>query len=1440
MQNVIILFTLFTFTFTTLSAPWVQAGFWDERKRAVNQLAKLPADTQPILQNFPSLQTKTLTRLTPSVSQLLKQAPQPTADRITQLMSALPYEYGTVRKITFPVLCDSSLPVVLHIQDVHMNHEAQKNIGRVVQKLADQNKVELVALEGAFDDIDLSVYQNFSRPKVLRKMADYLLRENKISGPIYTGLTLQQQGPIFTGIDDPRLYQANVNAYKQSVIQYPIAHARLSGLVKDLAVQKEQVFSQRLKDFDMKNESYHKGHLSLTRYVKFLVSESQQTTHPQHKSINAFLQALHIEDTLDFKQVEYQRTQLIQALVKKLSKDQITRLLHHSVSYRTGQIKHTDFYRYLRGLCQTNGVSLQDYQSMDQYVQYTILSDKIEAEEFFHAIKNLEHDMYAALAQTPREKELVAYSKHLRLTQKLIDFSLTPDEWTEYREEIREIDGLKKLSPFMDFYRYAQSRDTAIASRLMHQMEKQKASVGVLVAGGFHAPGISRQLQEAGVVTIHFTPKMTKVDKAQGSQYLSVFSQEKTPLEKLFQGERLFLAHPPTQGLFLSRPLLAAGTVAEEREKGKSTRAHLDRVYQRTLDELEQKIKIPRDVWFRLDVVSVETGRIDVKIISGEPDDYKTVCFIVSYDENLNIIDVQSTKAVSRFRRLVSAMRPLAKACMIVMKWAIIFYHKMHNLMSAPLNLSSSQRLATALLAMFMLFAVMPPFAQAQKASYEDVKEYVKSQDDDSKGNGNDVVVASTSNQELARFDNEYDELNKKLSIAMRNGNRVRYEEILRQIEDNRDSADFFGSIPYDPIALLDELFKALKKGDVKELQKIVQRIERDREIPNYISPFPDDIVELFNELLEALKEGDVEKCYEVLDDIGNSRVNTGRIPYVSKNFFKRLNELSESLSEGDEVNKCIELMAKRMGHRQDPGSAFAPNATDAGSEEEKQSRTRNRSVSIRVMRKIWSLEREKRIKQQGERVKRKKGAVELSKKTQESQNDIPIWVKIFIAVSSALSILHARNRIIKFKLENGRKINKHGMIPIVKNFVNGVYERVTGQEINSFVYATVWTPLIEGLLFSVLPMVVMGYGFDFPVMLPLHAMGAVAAGLMLFRIAFYYAHPAEMRGPPLRIIAFAPVLLIPLISAVFSFTPFGMSLAVMAGDILFHSYMNLRAEKDGQLSRIKNLYNESESSENHRQQMSALMLSHLMGPLQGYLDSLDGTGQAPGAQTISMVDLCEVVQEEIDHQGWQNAFTASDFIGGLQKGYIQQHGDDVLGQLKSAKQSGAVFELVVSDLKTLDSAYLIMEEFAKYVGPGILLLTNACEDFSVKKRMEEIRRNNRSLQIIVKTNQKELIKLMAQAKKQVVPVVDMAEMEKIQQVLMNDQEIIDALNNRTPVLHLHMPAGLLFNWEHLDKADSYVKKALTYILDALKCVQVENMKLNDADDMRRIIRQMA
>ncbi|MBK8872257.1 MAG: GNAT family N-acetyltransferase [Elusimicrobia bacterium] len=169
----------------------------------------------------------------------------------------------------------------------------------------------------------------------------------------------------------------------------------------------------------------------------------------------------------------------------------------------------------------------------------------------------------------------MARSRHLWLTARLVDFSLIPQEWQEYKAA-----GTKDtyLATFESFYQEAEARDTAMAQNLLSALNGKHSKTGsvtapiaVLVTGGFHADGIARQLTRQGVAVISYVPKIEKVDTTQGSAYLSVFTQEKTPLEKLFQGEKLFLSPDTVTPTRTIAPPLVAGMDALTSERNESS-----------------------------------------------------------------------------------------------------------------------------------------------------------------------------------------------------------------------------------------------------------------------------------------------------------------------------------------------------------------------------------------------------------------------------------------------------------------------------------------------------------------------------------------------------------------------------------------------------------------------------------------------------------------------------------------------------------------------------------------------------------------------------------------------------------------------------------------------------------------------------------------------------
>ncbi len=135
---------------------------------------------------------------------------------------------------------------------------------------------------------------------------------------------------------------------------------------------------------------------------------------------------------------------------------------------------------------------------------------------------------------------------------------MTPEEWA----------GLAAKGPARSavlayaerFYVEAQSRDEAMAAGMLKKLAD--APEALLVTGGYHARGLTERLTRAGYAVASVVPKLTNIEGPQGAAYLAVFAEEKTPLDRLFEGPKLFLAAPPASDESLARTELTAGAVA--------------------------------------------------------------------------------------------------------------------------------------------------------------------------------------------------------------------------------------------------------------------------------------------------------------------------------------------------------------------------------------------------------------------------------------------------------------------------------------------------------------------------------------------------------------------------------------------------------------------------------------------------------------------------------------------------------------------------------------------------------------------------------------------------------------------------------------------------------------------------------------------------------------
>jgi hypothetical protein len=398
---------------------------------------------------------------------------------------------------------NSSKKTVILVQDVHLNREAQQDISNSLQALLQQRRVDLVALEGAFGQVNVGGFHRAPDESIVRHTADYFLRENLISGAMHAAVISRpaagkQAVPVF-GIDDQALYEANVQAYLQSRRYYQRNMMLLRQKHEFLAAQKKSHFNRQLLEFDEVVADHHHDRLSFGDYVHAMALRSPSLP----PSLRKFLRALSLEAAL--------KPDLLNA----------------------------------------------DPDS-DAFKAYLKLVGEFDGEEILKEVRQLEKNIYFSLVKTRREAALVAQSRKLFLTEKLLNFSLTKQEWSLYQNDPTFV-GHFVLAPFKDFYRHAVARDEAMATSLFSAMEKVQARTAVLVAGGFHAEGLRRYAEQADINLIAVAPKINPETLQPGAAYLSTFLPPQPPVDNLIAADSWFLA--PRQTTQLPSLAMAVATL---------------------------------------------------------------------------------------------------------------------------------------------------------------------------------------------------------------------------------------------------------------------------------------------------------------------------------------------------------------------------------------------------------------------------------------------------------------------------------------------------------------------------------------------------------------------------------------------------------------------------------------------------------------------------------------------------------------------------------------------------------------------------------------------------------------------------------------------------------------------------------------------------------------
>ena len=416
----------------------------------------------------------------------------------------IPAEYGRIEK-NFP---GPNPKTLILIQEAHADYGAQKAIAEILRHLIEKGSIRLVLVEGGWDDVGLSSLRNYGSPEGRVEVAERYLKEGKISAEEYLDITTKLDFSVW-GIEDAGLYAENMEAFLK-------IHEKQAGWLPELSEAetrvnelKKKIYPEVLLQLEEKKSALEEKKIGLVEYLDFLKKNAGGLFPDSLKIIPAVVVAT------DPEKAEWEKSNLIKLLTKKLTKPELERL--SLLEARKSPEEELEFLRSLLEFHKKHQKKLKGV-SVKNLERYAHSLEEVSAagpREIFKEFEALERAVREKLLVTPEQKELAKTGRSLELLRKLFELKLNPEEFEELEKNppaTTNPDFQNAVPLAKSFYLSAQKREQALVENAVKKMEEKEDDLAAMIVGGFHADRIARALKARGYSVALVSPRFQPED----------------------------------------------------------------------------------------------------------------------------------------------------------------------------------------------------------------------------------------------------------------------------------------------------------------------------------------------------------------------------------------------------------------------------------------------------------------------------------------------------------------------------------------------------------------------------------------------------------------------------------------------------------------------------------------------------------------------------------------------------------------------------------------------------------------------------------------------------------------------------------------------------------------------------------------------------------------
>lgn len=422
--------------------------------------------------------------------------------RTEPLSISVPESLGKIEKIHQAP--QNSSGFIFQISTAHANAEAARKIEKIIQHLKTQYGANVILAEGGSGALHPEFLKWTDDSKTNSAVLELLTDQAHLTGP---DLALTKPDTKGIGIEDPVLYRTAYQLLKAVYLGQQETDAASLKAKLELDRKASRVFSKSLMKVFSFWENFQINDASLTAVLANLQKESAEILKLNfHDAMTQFewpqlVRFRFLTETQKRLQPETLEKEipLLKAWAKKNGIPLQTSLLEilEDKTIRTGEISPESPRKTVEDFISSAAAasfSFKEYPQILNVLMLRVLESELDAKPLMKETDTLFEQLFAHLASTEEEKELLNDYREWNLLKKLGRLELTPEEWQEIKtRENLPSETLKKAARFYDLMAV---REKQFYSQVETVSLSRKKPL-ILVTGGYHTAGMEK-LFEAG------------------------------------------------------------------------------------------------------------------------------------------------------------------------------------------------------------------------------------------------------------------------------------------------------------------------------------------------------------------------------------------------------------------------------------------------------------------------------------------------------------------------------------------------------------------------------------------------------------------------------------------------------------------------------------------------------------------------------------------------------------------------------------------------------------------------------------------------------------------------------------------------------------------------------------------------------------------------------